>query len=254
MSQSYGQFLLHLADAQTDLVGIRTIVRQQTWVASRSGMSQEELDAEEPAPPAMPGGMMLVGAQTRRRGGGLVTAWTWRGVRGDGKSVTFKERHNSFDSRFDPGFEQVPIQHHPDFISLRDDYGGFVDGNDVIWSPTLASGSSGVRGLGGANATGSEELNPMFGRQDYFSLTGTYTHRYVSFTLDQAAERIRQIHSTGQLPGRLARTLRLPTGLNWLKAPSQFIDLGFVYEVVETYWLSPEGGWPEVLYRGRQAL
>lgn len=250
---TYGLFLPRLADDFTDLVGIRTLTRHKTWQASRGDLTQEELDAEEPLPPDMPPGMLLVGSQTRPNGGGLRTSWTWRGVRGDGKSVTFKDRAHSFDTRFDPGLENIPIQHHPDFIYLRDNYGGFVDGNEIIWSPTL-KGNTSTRGLGGAAASGTETLNPMFGRQDYFSANGTYSHRYVSFTLTEAMSKAGRIHQTGELPGSIAKKLRFDAKRDWYKAPSPFVDLGFAFEVMEIYWLSAEGGWPAVMYGGKTPL
>ena len=176
------------------------------------------------------------------------TRAAYRGVSGEGSAVTFKDRNTSNDSRFDPGLENIPIQHHPEFISLRDNYGGFVDGNEVIWSPTLKSNTA-ARGFSGGSKD-AEELNPMFGRQDYFSATGTYTHRYVSFSLAAAMARAGRIFTTGELPGRLGKELVFE-GRNWYKAPSPFIDLTYVFEVMEIFWLSPDGGWPSVIYGGK---
>lgn len=242
---AHGTFIHHVDDDQTDIIGIRTLVLGKTWVASRGDLTVAERDEEKPPVPAVPGGLIFIADQTRRHGGGLRTAWTFQGVHGNGKTVTFKDRDSSFDYRFDPGLENIPIQLHPDFIKMRDTYGGFVDGNEVIWPPTLSSGAAGA-GLKGSGGSTGEVRNPLFGRQDYFSINGTYTFRYASFSLAKAESGVRRIHTTGQLPGKPPHF----PGCDWLKAPTPFVGLGYVYDITEIYWLSPEGGWPKALYGG----
>ena len=67
----YGTPGIHIEDDVTDRIGIRTLVLAQMWQASTWPLSMAELDAETPAAPEVPGGLLLMGRQTRRFGGGL---------------------------------------------------------------------------------------------------------------------------------------------------------------------------------------
>src|SRR5688500_4018639 len=100
----YGEPTIKVDDDQTDRIGIRTLVLSRMWQPSRWPLTIEELDGEMPGVPEVPGGMLFVGRQTRRQGGAVRTHWSFEGIDGDGKSVTFRTRGNSLDFQFDPGF------------------------------------------------------------------------------------------------------------------------------------------------------
>lgn len=242
----YGSIPFHIDDDRTDIVGIRTITYSKIWQPSRWPLSIPELDAETPEPPEINAAMELVlGPVTSRINGGLRSAWTFRGVRGDGKGVTFKTRDTSTDYQFDPGFAQVPMAMHPDLAKLLDAYGGTVVDGQIFWPQDMpaASGSGGLSG--GSNKSSEKKKNPMFGQEHFLRLEGTYTHRYVSPSLAAAEAGVGRIFQSGALPGRA------PTysDRDWLKAPAPYRSLGkMLYEITEIYWLSGVGGWPRPVY------
>ena len=169
------------------------------------------------------------------------TSWTYTGVDGDGKSVTFKTRGNSPDFTFEPGFAQVSIETHPKFQSLLETYGGTLSDGAVTWPATLSGGGNegGLSGGGGP----SEKSNPMFGVREYLRLEGTYHYRYATQTLNGIGAGVGQIHTSG-LPG----VPPIYPDRNWLKAPAVYERHGPVYVVTESYWLSGPGGWPRPVY------
>lgn len=231
----------------TDRLGIRTLILSQMWQPSRGDISQTTLDAEVPNIPAVPGGIWLIGTQTRRYGGAMKTTWTFEGINGDGKSVTFKNRQNSFDYEFEPGFSQVPIQLHPDFYDLLETYGGLIDDENVIWPSTMPdSGGGGGGGLSGGKDKKSEP-NPMFGKSDFFRTEGSYRFRYVDRDVPAiASSKVGKAHSSGELPGRPPSY----ADRDWLKLAPQIVRRGpTVHLITEVYWLSGPGGWPEPIYR-----
>ena len=231
-------------DDQTDRVGLRTLVVSKMWQPTRWPMGRLEMDAERPGVPEMGSGMLFVGRQTRRRGGALQTFWSFEGIDGDGKSVTFKRRGFSLDYQFDPGFTQRPIgQHRKRIQDFIDNYGlQFLDG-EPVWPARLKRATGG--GRIGARLTDKEsEINPMFGVNEWLSLEGSYSYRYLEFALRGLDRGVGQIHDSGSLPGEAPSY----PDRNWLKAPLQYMRVGPVYEIIEHYLLSGEGGWPEPVY------
>ena len=259
----YGASNVHVVRDVTDLIGIRTLILRQYWQATMANPSQEELDAMKPSVPAAPGSVILMGVQTMKERGRYGTMWTFQGINGDGKGGTFKNRGNSIDYDFEPGFAQVPIQVHKDFTALLDKYQGYPsnDGTTVIWPPELSSGSgSGASalqittpsgntiggGTPGMNAAGSSSgnTNPMFGIQAFFEMEGVYRYRYAEIQLPSSI-------MTGV--GRIAASLPgvpppLTDGRDWLKAPTAYARKGYVFDITEYYWLSRRGGWPKPVY------
>ena len=252
----YGSTNIHLAHDSTDLIGIRTLILRQYWQCDLTEPSQAELDGLKPSVPGVPGGLMLMGEQTMKERGRYGTLWTFQGVSGNGKSVTFKTRGKSIDYGFDPGFSQVPIQVHKDFAALLDKYQGYPgnDGTTVIWPAELAAsagGGSAIEGsLGpsalstGSSGSGSGSLNPMFGIQSFFEMDGIYRYRYAETALPLGIQ---------DGVGRIANGLpgdppKLADGRNWLKAPTAYQRKGYIYDITEYYWLSRRGGWPAPVY------
>jgi len=258
----YGDPPFHVDDDQTDKIGIRTLVMSKLWQPSRWPLSMLELANETPEPPEMAAGLLLVGRQTRKQGGALRTQWTFEGVDGDGKSVTFRTRANTIDFGFDPGFAQVSIQLHPQFQELLEKFGGSVLDAEVIWPPTVAGGGSNRSGLstntgnsqgGGSVASlglgagqGTEEKpNPMYGITEFLRHEGTYHCRYAATSMGgPSTAGVGQIHRSGSLPGEAPSF----PGRDWLKAPPPYRRRGPVFDITEVYWLSGPGGWPKPVY------
>jgi hypothetical protein len=240
----YGKTNVHMVRDVTDLIGIRTLILRQYWSIDSDNPTQADLDARKPAAPSVPGGLLIMGEQTMKERGRYATLWTYQGINGDGKSVTFKDRKNSLDYGFDPGFAQVPIQLHRDFTRMKDQFQGYPsnDGTTVIWPPEL-SGESGSGTSKEKAATG--ETNPMFGIQAHFEMEGIYRHRYAERDLPGDLQR-----GVGFIADNLpGRPPRLEDGRNWLKAPTAYQRKGYVFDITEYYWLSRRGGWPEPVYR-----
>ena len=91
----YGKPQLLIDSDSSDKIGIRTLIASMMWQPSQEGLSLAEIDAQRPGVPSVSGGVLLVGNETRRNGGAYKTSWTFEGIDGDGKSVTFKDRSNS---------------------------------------------------------------------------------------------------------------------------------------------------------------
>lgn len=238
----YGTPQIHIDDDHTDRIGIRTLVLSQIWQPSRWPLSLAELDGEKPDIPAVPGGVLFIGEQTRRMGGVLRTTWTFEGINGDGKSVTFKDRSNSLDYHFQPGFSQVPITRHPYWNALKSKFGGQVTDGQVTWPDSIPAGES----SGPVVADSQGKANPLFGQDDFVRMEGTYSFRYAATSLAAALTGIGKIASS--LPGRAPSY----PSRNWLKAPSPWQRRGTVFEITEVYWLSGEGGWPAEIYSDKE--
>lgn len=228
----------HIDDDTTDQIGIRTLVVSLLWQPTRWPMPIEELDAEEPAPPATPGGVAYIRRQRRPEGGALRTVWTFEGVMGDGKSPTFKGRGASPDFGFQGGFATIPIERSPKFPALFSANAGQIVDGQVFFPQFLpASGGSGSQ-----SSSSQPKTNPMFGHLDFFSVNGIYTYRYAALSVQGLGGLVGKIVSNppGQAPQYQGR--------NWLAAPLAFRHRGTIFDVQEPYWLSDEGGWPAVIY------
>lgn len=238
----YGTHTPHILRDSTDLIGIRTLLLRQYWQAS--GGSDDPM-SQKPAAPGVPGGVLLMGEQTLKGRGVYETTWTYQGINGDGKSVTFKDRDSSIDYGFDPGFAQVPIHVHKDFLAMLEAFQGYPgnDGQSVIWPAQLSKKKKGGALSLGAKSGGA--LNPMYGVQACFEMEGTYRFRYAARALPKSLQ-----EGVGLIADKLPGSPpALRDGRNWLKAPSAFERKGVVYDITETYWLSRRGGWPEPVYR-----
>jgi len=240
----YGTSNVHQVRDVTDIIGIRTLILRKFWPATSESPSISDLEAMKPPIPAVPGGLSLMGEQVMKEKGRYASLWTFQGVNGDGRSVTFKTRGNSIDYGFDPGFSQVPIQMHRDFVKMKDRFGGYPsnDGTTVIWPPELTeTGGSSPLNTGPQQPA---QTNPVYGIQAYFEMDGVYRYRYAEKTLPRDLQ-----NGVGFIankpPGEPGE---LTEGRNWLKAPTAFQRKGFIFDITEYYWLSRRGGWPEPVY------
>jgi hypothetical protein len=226
----YGAPQYVIVQDTTDLIGIRILVLSLAWQPSSSDPLVAL--AEKPGAPSVPGGVILVGEQTLPSRGAMKTTWTFQGINGDGNSVTFKDRKNSIDYGFEPGFAQVPIQLIKNFQELLDTWGGYADndGARVIWpaeiTTTTSTGKSGI--------------------QDFFRMEGTYRFRYAAKTIPAGIyEKAGTIVETKDLPGEPPPT---SDGVNWLFVPPPYRQRGIVKDFTELYWRSGPGGWPVPVY------
>jgi hypothetical protein len=228
-----------------DKIGIRTLILSQIWQPSASDLTQDQIDAETPDVPVVSAAsLLLIGEQTLPFGGCYRTLWTFEGIKGNGKTVTFKGRDNSLDYDFQPGFSQISIVLKNNFQALLTRYGGVVqDDGTVIW-PAALDGSTGTGGL--ALPSQSSDTNPMFGIQDFFRMEGTYQHRYAALDLPGNLYQNAGIAvETNALPGQPPAT---SNGRNWLCVPPIYRRRGVIFEITEPYWLSGDGGWPKPVY------
>lgn len=242
----YGKASIHPVRDVTDLIGVRTLVLKQCWQVTAENPGQAEIDAAKPAAPGVPGGLTLMGDQTLKERGRFATLWTYQGINGNGKSVTFKNRQNSIDYGFDGGFAQVAIQLNKYFEQMRKQFGGWPsnDGTTILWPPTIPSGSSGGRALK-KDKPSEGGTNPMYGIQAFFEMEGIYRFRYAEIKLPPDLEDgVGFIADT--LPGEPPS---LKDGRNWLKATAVYQRKGVVHDITEYYWASRLGGWPDPVYR-----
>jgi hypothetical protein len=242
----YGTPILRVEHDQTDQVGLRRLVLSKMWQASRGSLSIEALDAEEPSPPEVPGGLGLIGRSRTSSGGVIRTAWTYEGINGNGKDVTFKGRGVSQHYGFDPGFSEAPIQRHPKLRTaggLLETYEGEALDTEIIWPPYLSGKKS--SGVSGSAKNSSAQVNPMYGQDTYFTFQGgIYWYRYMARDESEIPDIIGRLF-IGGLPGRPPRV----SGRNWLCAGVPFQRRGpNAIEVMEHYWLSDDGGWPKAIY------
>lgn len=240
----YGTPIIHIDDDFTDRIGIRTLVLSQLWQPTTWPLSLVELDAQKPDIPDVPGGVQFIGEQTRRHGGALRTTWTFEGIAGDGKDVTFKGRSNSPDYSFEPGFSQTSLVKHPNWQPLKKSWNGQVLDGKVFFPEFISSSSMSSGPVVGASAG---QTNPLFGHTDFFRMEGTYSFRYAAFTYGVAPGAIGKI--AGALPG-VPPTVK---NRNWLFASAPFQRRGPIIEITEVYWLSGEGGWPPQIYTDNPA-
>jgi hypothetical protein len=82
----------------------------------------------------------------------------------------------------------------------------------------------------------------MFGRETFLAVEGTYLFRYVSVA-KPSQNGVGKIHNGG-LPGDAPSY----DNRNWLKLPVVYQRRGPIYDNLEGYWLSGEGGWPTQIY------
>jgi hypothetical protein len=245
----YGSSNYHMVRDVTDLIGIRSLILRKFWTVPTGGNNptQADVDAAKPDAPTVPGRMMLMGEQTMKEKGRYATLWTFQGIQGDGDSVTFKDRDSSIDYGFDPGFSQVPIQVHKNFLALMEKYEGYPsnDGTVVIWPPEISGGGGGGSGTSIKKST-ENSLNPMFGIQAFFEMDGIYRFRYAAKELP--TDIFAGVGLIAQnLPGKAPE---LKEGRDWIMATPAYQRKGYVHDITEYYWMSRRGGWPKPIYSG----
>jgi hypothetical protein len=245
----YGNPAVLIVDDTTDINGLRTLVLAQLWQPVGDNLSIADIDAQEPNIPDVPAGVLFAGRQRRREKGGFRTYWTFRGINGSGKDVTFKGRNNSIDFWFEGALSERSLLELPNIQDILDQFNGVVQDGQIVWQPTLnATAASGQ--MVGATAGA---INPLFGYQSSFVNDGTYHFRYLSagyggIPFQNAGKVLDTSEVPGDPPPYAAAKAGEGTGRNWLAMPPAPRRMGPVYEVLESFWLSREGGWPEAIY------
>jgi hypothetical protein len=154
---------------------------------------------------------------------------------------------NRWIYEFEPSFDEVPIQSHPNFESLRKTYGGYYTANGSLrWRPVVDSNPQGS----GLNATdGQNSQNPMEGVESFLRMGGVWRILYPKRQLPAGL-----FNGVGTVVSSVPEQQRLPAlppGRNWMKAPPRFRWRGNAYEVTEEYLLSGLGGHNKIVYDGR---
>jgi hypothetical protein len=246
----YGKPSIKITKDTTDRNGLRTLVLSQLWQPQGNApLSIEDQDAQEPDVPAVPGGVLFIGRQRAPEKGGFRTYWTFEGIGGNGKDVTFKDRAHSIDYWFEGSLSERSLLELPNIQDILNQFNGVAQDGQIIWQPTLPGGASNGAMVGAPSGA----VNPLFGYQSSFVNDGTYHFRYLSNGYGSIPfSNAGKVMETGKLPGTPPTTESVNanerTGRNWLAMPPAPRRVGPVYEVLESFWLSREGGWPTQIY------
>lgn len=169
---------------------------------------------------------------------------------------------------FDPSFDEVPIQAHPNFGgpdgdsgSLFKKYGGYYDANGNFRFATRqpGAGSGSNRGFGrpeiaplgtpAAPVGGGGDVKTLQGVESYMRMGGVwrviYPHAGLNLPvgLFNGVGTVKQPLDGHRIPG-------LPPKRNWLKAPPSARWRGNAWEITEEFILSGVGGWIKDIYDG----
>jgi hypothetical protein len=169
---------------------------------------------------------------------------------------------------FDPSFDEVPIQAHPNFggpdgdaNTLYKKYGGSYDANgNFRFAPAPQSNGSGGGGLslgskdriqltGGPGALSSGgNVKSLEGVSSYLRMGGVW--RIIYAWREQTLPNIFSGVGTVRVPPDLGRLGNVPPSRNWLKGPPSARWRGNAWEITEEYILSGLGGWVKDIYDG----
>lgn len=169
---------------------------------------------------------------------------------------------------FDPSFDEVPIQAHPNFggpdgesSSLFKKYGGYYDANgNFRFAAKTSSNQSSPRGFaqpdaggglrGGGGSVGGGGVQSLEGVEAYLRMGGIWRviYPYKGDTLPVGLfYGVGTITSTPKDGHRLPD---LPAKRNWLKGPPTARWRGNAWEITEEFILSGVGGWIKDIYDG----
>ncbi len=147
---------------------------------------------------------------------------------------------------FEPSFDEVPIQAHPNFDYLFKTYGGKIVNGQLEWSPMTEAAAQGS-GLNSSAPLNSR--NPMEGVEGFLRMGGVWRVIYAKLALPGNL-----FQGVGSIVGAVPEGRRLPAlpaGRNWMKAPPRCRWRGNAWEVTEEYILSGIGGHNRVVYDGK---
>jgi hypothetical protein len=165
---------------------------------------------------------------------------------------------------FDPSFDEVPIQAHPNFggpdgdsNSLFKKYGGYYDANGNFRFATRQPQGGDTRGgfgvaplsQGSTPVGGAGEVKTLQGVESYMRMGGVWRVIYPYAGQNLPNGLFRKV-GTVQEPLDSDRIPGLPSKRNWLKGPPSARWRGNAWEITEEYILSGVGGWVRDIYDG----
>ena len=233
-----------------DRIGFLQLVYKKTMMAT-------EFTAEPPEPEDTREGVVHVRSEVELSDGIAVVRHFYEGLPED-------HRKDIKVYEFDPSFDEVPIQAHPNFggpdgeeESLFKKYGGYYDANGnfrfASRQPKAGSnrGGFGVAPLSqGPTAVGAAgEVKTLQGVESYMRMGGVwrviYPHagEFLPDGLFKQVGTVQEPLDSQKMPG-------LPSKRNWLKAPPSARWRGNAWEITEEYILSGVGGWIKDIYDG----
>lgn len=165
---------------------------------------------------------------------------------------------------FDPSFDEVPIQAHPNFggpdgddNSLFKKYGGYYDANGNFRFATRQPqggdprGGFGVAPLsqGPTPVGGAGDVKSLQGVESYMRMGGVWRVIY-PFAGENLPDGLFNKVGTVVQPLDAYRMPGLPAKRNWLKGPPSARWRGNAWEITEEFILSGVGGWISDIYDG----
>jgi hypothetical protein len=163
---------------------------------------------------------------------------------------------DSVTYELDMSMAEKPIQTHPSFKSLKEDYAwddaerrfaeflpeqtggsGLVFGNDR-WSHALSAKKKSGR-------------NPLFGTESWFSCSAIFRVTYARTNVPPSS--LRGLGTIISSPPGIAQ-FRIPTSgkRNWLKLCPKLLKRGNLAQITDQYALSHPGGWKRPVYSAGQ--
>ena len=146
---------------------------------------------------------------------------------------------------FDPSFSEEPIESHPNFLEIKDKYGGSVDDKGkVVWPQYTTPDFTEPHSVGFDDDDLEGIKNPLFGVKTYLSLKSVFRKTYTVKILPKDL-----LDSIGSITESLPDDFPTPEGRNWLKMPPKVTQRGNGYQISEELLLSQAGGkWPEEVH------
>lgn len=161
----------------------------------------------------------------------------------EGKEV-FSEKWS-----IDYDHSEEPLQAHPKYDEILWAYSG-MDQNEPNEGPKFDKTISKRRrgSFGGANNLKTGDKNPLYGLKTYPLRQATVSRSYS--TKDIPSRAIRNVDKiVRSIPGAPKGFNELtPEGRNWITGSPKITQEGEVWTVIESWKLSPPGGFPEVLF------
>jgi len=160
--------------------------------------------------------------------------------------ITFKLNPNEEVWEFDTSFREEKIETHPDFLTLKEDYGwGELEGGTFGFSEEPPAGSNDSLDLGLVDSVEKDNKNPLFGVDTYLVFGVIARRRYTTGSLKRVLSGVGNVSK--RLPGSAPA---LNTGdKNWLKMAPKITQVGDEWSVSEEFMLSKEGGWPPNIHK-----
>lgn len=138
---------------------------------------------------------------------------------------------------FEPSFSEEPIEAHPSFLILKEQFDGSTDDKGRVQWPETYFPKTGSQVLSGGPK---DKKNPLFGVSTYLALKSVFRRTYVVREIPDDL-----LDTSGEIVESLPDGFPTPNGRDWLRLPPKVSKRGNVYQISEELLLSPPGGkWP----------